>query len=111
MRHNNIKSKEHEQEKQLQGHDKLRSMLNRKPRPVEQDMFKKILMDSKVNTENNFVDQLQSKFDVSEAECRAMYRGCMYLHEQMQLAEWKALNKLQDNIEAVREKSQIKEQW
>ena len=31
--------------------------------------------------------------------------------EQKRLAEWKALNKMQDDIEKVREKMEVKEQW
>ena len=94
------------------GHDKLRSMLNRnKPKENEtSEVFQHIK--NSYSKETVFVTDVQKAFPgTSEAECRAMFRGAMYMIEQKRLAEWKALNKMQDDIEKVREKMEVKEQW
>jgi hypothetical protein len=94
--------------------DKLRSMLQRSNKNKQQnqtsEMFKKI--SNSFSKETEFVADVQKAFPgTTEADCRAMYRGAMYLREQIKLAEWQALNKLQDDIEEVREKMAVKEQW
>ena len=71
------------------------------------EMFKEM-----TSNETKFVTEIQKAFPgTSEASCRAMYRGNMYLQDQIKLAEWKALNKLQDNIDATVKQMEVKEQW
>ena len=95
--------------------DKLRSMLQRsnKNKPQENETSKVFQhIKNSYSKETVFVTDVQKAFPgTSEAECRAMFRGAMYMIEQKRLAEWKALNKLQDDIEKVREKMEVKEQW
>jgi hypothetical protein len=91
--------------------DKLRSMLQRSNKNKQQndhsEMFKKI-----TSNETKFVTKIQEVFPgTSEASCRAMYRGNMYLQDQIRLAEWKALNKLQDDIDATVKQMEVKEEW
>ena len=75
------------------------------------EMFKKIK--NGFSNETKFVTEIQKAFpgEFTEASCRAMYRGNMYLQDQIRLAEWKALNKLQNDIDETVKQMEVKEQW
>lgn len=85
------------------GHDKLRSLLQRsnknKPQSNEtnepSEMFNQIKAQSSIQEENQFIAKIQKAFpETLEADCRAMYRGCMYMQYKRELAETQALHDL-----------------
>ena len=91
--------------------DKLRSMLQRSNKKKQQIETSK-MFDRIKSKETGFVLKIQEAFPgTPEASCRAMYRGNMYLQDQIRLAEWKALNKLQDDIDATVKQMEVKEEW
>lgn len=95
------------------GHDKLRSMLQKsnknKPQSNEtnepSEMFKQLKIDDENAKENQFIAKIQKAFpETLEADCRAMYRGYLYMLYKRTLAESQALIDLLEQESKAKQK-------